>query len=235
MGDKINIQLNLFGPFLKEEDIQKVLDKESSPHLDLIRILLKSFFCIPSESLDKEKLTSYIEITTEDTHIAIVPTSPEISKRLLEPLCSAKRNYCFGDYLATISLCGIVAEMLAILVWKINDIKLKGIDITNKEEKGLFGDTFDRLSQHKRLDILNTMGCITKEQYDKFTYIRKSRNPYLHIWGIGLENEKETTLQVYKKTFQLFKEIIDIGFAEPGKIKVNPLLIKFINKNKPSQ
>lgn len=37
---------------------------------------------------------------------------------------------------------------------------------------------------------------------------------------------KVDALDVFKKSFQLFKEITGIGLADAGTVKVNPLLMK---------
>lgn len=73
-----------------------------------------------------------MEATTEESHAAIVPHTKEIFERITKPLRSAKKYYCLGDYAATIALCGTVTEMLAILVWKINDVRLRGNPITEQ-------------------------------------------------------------------------------------------------------
>ena len=137
-----------------------------------------------------------------------------------------KKCYCLGDFAATIALCGTVGEMLAILLWKINDVRLKGKPITEQDEIGIFGSTFENLNQDKRLKILKTFGHITEPQFASFEVIRKSRKPYLHLWTTNLKNEQSDALDVFKKSFQLFKEVTGIGLADAGTVKVNPLLMK---------
>jgi hypothetical protein len=227
MNKKITVQINFFGPYLKKEDIPKILDpKFSDTILQHERDLFNWFFELPLTALSKEILERYVEATTEDSHTAIVPHTKEIFERLLKPLRSAKKCYCFGDYAATIALCGTVGEMLAILLWKINDVRLKGNPITEQDEIGIFGSTFENLGQDKRLKILKTFGHITETQHDSFDIIRKSRKPYLHLWTTNLENEQADALDVFKKSFQLFKEVTGIGLADAGTVKVNPLLMK---------
>jgi len=227
MGNTITVQINFFGPFLKKEDISKILDpKFSDTILQHERDLFNWFFELPLSALSNEILERYVEATTEDSHTAIVPHTKEIFERLLKPLRSAKKCYCLGDYAATIALCGTVGEMLAILLWKINDVRLKGNPITEQDENGIFGSSFENLGQDKRLKILKTFGHITEIQRNNFDIIRKSRKPYLHLWTTDLKNEQTDSLDVFKKSFQLFKEVIGIGLADAGTVKVNPLLMK---------
>ena len=194
------------------------------------RSMLQGFFEVPFNALSQEILKRYIEVT-ENLHMSIVPHTEEIHERLLKPLKSAKKSYCLGDYPATIASCGIVGEMLAILLWKINDVKLKDNSITKEDEKGLFGSSFEKLGQAKRLKILKTFRHIDDEQYSNFITVKDSRRPYLHLWTADLKNEREIALNVFKKSFQLFKDITDVGLVDAGTIKVNPLLLKlFENK-----
>ena len=233
MSQKITVQINFFGPYLKKEDIPKILEqKPTGAFFELQNDLLKYFFDFPLPALSQEILERYIETTTEESHTPIVPHTKEIFERLLRPLKSAKKNYCLGEYPATIALCGVVGEMLAILLWIINDVRLKGQPITEKEEAGLFGKCFEKLGQDQRLKILRTFGHINEQQYNSFDLIRRSRRPYLHLWTTNLTNEKEEALDIFKKTFQLFKEVTGIGLADAGSVKVNPLLLKlFENQN----
>jgi len=227
MSKTITVQINFFGPYLKKEDIPKILEpKFSDTILQRERDLFNWFFELPLSALSNEILERYVEATTEDSHTAIAPHTKEIFERLLKPLRSAKKCYCLGDYAATIALCGAVGEMLAILLWKINDVRLKGNPITEQNENGIFGSSFENLGQDKRLKILKTFGHITEAQHNNFDIIRKSRRPYLHLWTTDLKNEQADSLDVFKKSFQLFKEVTGIGFADAGTVRVNPLLMK---------
>lgn len=225
-NNKITIQINFFGPYLKKEEIPQVLAKTNYPWIESHISLLEFFFDLPISALSSEILERYVEITTKETHISIVPHTKEIFERLLKPLKSAKKNYCLGEYSATMALCGVVGEMLAILLWKINDVRLKGQPISAQDEKGLFGKTFEELGQEKKLRILRTFGHIDEVQYADFCSIKKSRNLYLHSWSSDFSKEKEEALAVFLKTLQLFKQITGIGFADAGKVKINPLLFK---------
>jgi len=238
MRQTIRAQINFFGPYIKKEDILKILDPKAKgtlydigPLYDLERNQLELFFDLPSVAISKEILKRYIE-ATEESHIAIVPHTEEIFERLLRPLKSAKKNYCLGDYSSTIASCGIVGEMLAILIWKMNAIKLRGQQMTEKDEIGLFGRSFERLGQERKLDILITFGQINEIQYNNLNTIRNNRRPYLHWWSANLKNEKKDALDTLKKSFQLFKEVTDIGLADAGTVKVSHLLLKFLNSQK---
>ncbi len=230
MSELITVQINYFGPYLTKEDIPKILNPMlANTILEHQSDLLNSFFGLPISALSLEILERYVEVTDNGLHTAVVPHTAEILERLLKPLRSAKRSYSLGDYVATIALCGIVGEMLAILLWKINDVRLKGSQITEKEEKSLFGRTFEMLGQEKKIEILKTFGHIDDMHYQLFKDVKDSRRPYLHLWTADFTKEKEDAMDVFQKTFQLFKDVTGIGLADAGTVRVNPLLMKLFN------
>jgi HEPN domain-containing protein len=158
----------------------------------------------------------------------IVPHTAKIFERLLKPLKSAKRNYSLGDYLATVSTCGIVGEMLTILIWEINDVRLNNKPLSKSMEKVILGHSFEeRLSQDRRLKILKAFGLISESQYQELNSIREIRNRYLHSWKEESLNEKKDAFDTIKYAFRIFREITGIGIGdEPGTIKINPKLLK---------
>lgn len=50
----------------------------------------------------------------------IAPAQSTILQKLVSPLKQAIGNSCLGDSLAVIALCGLVAEMAAVLLWEIS-------------------------------------------------------------------------------------------------------------------
>ena len=52
----------------------------------------------------------------------------------------------------------------------------------------------------------------------------------MHLWTTDLKNEQTDALDVFKKSFQLFKEVTGIGLADAGKVTVNPLLMKLFQQ-----
>lgn len=229
--NKIDIQINYFGPFIVGDDIDDFLnEKFIKPEMVWSRELMESFLGIPVNSISRDILKRYTEITVKDSHTSIVPHSEKIAQKLLEPLKSAKRSYCFGDYLATIALCGMTAEMLTVLIWEINDIKLRGKKLSKKQEKQLFGEKFIKLIQYRRLEVLKTLRLISNDQFEIFDDIRDKRNKYLHSWTINTKGQQNDALDMFKGVSNLFMKITDIGIGDPGKVKVDQRVLDYLNK-----
>jgi hypothetical protein len=226
----IKVQINYFGPHVDLEDIANIFNPDiAQGERNNIQVtLLESFFELPINALSHEILRRYVEVSSAYFHMPIVPHTEKIFERLLKPLKSAKRNYSLGDYIATVSTCGIVGEMLTILIWKINEIKLNNKPLSKNMEKVIFGHSFEeRLSQDRRLKILKTFGLINERQYQELDSIRGIRNRYLHSWEEKILNEKKDAFNSLKYSFGIFRDITGIGIGdEPGTVKVDPKLLK---------
>lgn len=218
MGKDILVQINFFGPVitnLADEDIPKLINGELKPVAEIYKILLESFFEFPLSALSVPIIKRYMEVTTKEIHSSIVPSTEQLHVKLLRPLSSAKRNYCLGDYLATIAVSGMIAEMLTGLIWVMHG---------DSKEK-INGKRFDDLSHAKRINLLLSEKIIPKLLYDDFDFIKKIRNKYLHSWKADFSNEKKDAMASVKKAFKLYKKVVQVS-QKGGKVAINPLLLK---------
>ncbi len=159
-----------------------------------------------------------------------MPHSSKLFERLISPLKSAKRSYCFGEYLATIELSAHVGEMLSQLAWKMTPVTHNQKRMTDEFEKNVFGRSFEKLGQDRRLKILRAFGAISEHQYNDFTKIKNERRIYFHLWSKCTENIKMDSLSSYKGALRLIRDILQVGISqqEPGKVTVNPLSVKYL-------
>ena len=102
--------------------------------------------------------------------------------------------------MATIALCGIVSEMLSMLVWLVNKNKFKveGIEISETEEENIFGRQIHKQGQERRVKILKGLHFIDDISKGLFSEIRNVRKRHLHLWGSDTRKEEEddSTLQL---------------------------------------
>src|SRR6266487_2906542 len=111
---------------------------ESNPSVESVL----RFLCPPESRSDLPILIArYREISREDVRLSIVPIEERISDKLVAPLRHAKASYMVGNFLATLALCGMVAEMLALLLWEMTEIPINRQRMTSQEEENLFGRT----------------------------------------------------------------------------------------------
>lgn len=142
------------------------------------------FLCPVGESVDIEKLLArYREISTEPVRLFLAPAEQRILGKLIWPLRNAKASFMVGNYLGTISLSGMVSEMVAMLLWEMTDAQINGRPMTEADETSLFGSKFEKLGQMRRVEVLSTYGVIDEKTKSDFDKIREIRRRYLHLWS----------------------------------------------------
>lgn len=139
--------LELDEPFFRDTD-----ERELAAQLFL------KFMSTPGmESNASKLLERYRRISTAHEPLFAVPADPRILQKLVWPLRHAKVVFLVGNYLATISLTGIVAEMVAIFLFDVAVQSSKQELAEVEAQAGLFAATFEKLSQDRRVKVLKTL------------------------------------------------------------------------------
>jgi len=198
----------------------------NQPKLDAV----VGFLCPPGMPADLDSLVArYKEISTEPVRLFAAPAEPRILEKLVWPLRHAKGSYVIGNYLAVIALSGMVAEMVAILVWEIGEITLGDHPMATAEQKALFGTTFERLGQERRVKILAAYDMIDEEAVNRFDTVRKIRRKYLHVWSQDHDALPTDSKTCFHAAVALVTSIIGQDIKD-GKIVLNPRLVKYLEK-----
>jgi len=157
------------------------------------------FACPPDIKSDLDTLVSrYKEISNERDRLFAPPAEDRILNKLVWPLRHAKASYMFGNYLATISLCGMVGEMLAILLFDISEPKINDKTMDEEDQKYLFGSTFEKQGQYRRVEILQSLNFIDDGLKNSFDLIRTTRKKYLHFWSQDHESLPNDAINAFK-------------------------------------
>lgn len=153
---------------------------------------------------------------------------------MLSPFKSAKRCYCLGEYLAAIELCAHVGEMLAQLLWAMSPITHNQEPVTTDFEKAMWGSTFEKLGQDRRVKVLEAFTALKTDHVEIFNFLRTTRRKYFHLWSESTEDIQEDAKNCFIRLTKLVKEILqmDISPTEPGKITVNPMLSAYLERTK---
>ena len=107
---------------------------EAGPDADSILRML----CTPGLDSAVPSVTQrYREISTESVRLFAAPNDQGILEKLVWPLRHAKAGYMIGNYLGTIALCGMVAEMAAILFFEIAELEVDGKPLDESAQKQL--------------------------------------------------------------------------------------------------
>ena len=128
-GKLFKVWLNPLQLIDVDEPWSRVSEKELKPE-DLIK-----FLCTPGIECDEKGLIQrYQEISQEKKRLFAAPAEERILEKLVWPLRHAKASYMVGNYLGTISLSGMVSEMVAMLFFEMSDLSLNNRPMNNNDE-----------------------------------------------------------------------------------------------------
>ena len=189
-------------------------------------------FCCPinTDSSIPALVDRYKSINAEKRRLFAAPMEPRILDKIIWPLRSAKSACMLGNYIGCISLCGMVAEMLAMLIYEISDFFVNGKLMTTEQEKSVFGCKFEKLGQDRRIKVLNAYKIIDGELKNKFDLIRNTRKKYLHLWSHDHDCLYADAIKLYSVSVEIAVHIIGQDIHD-GKISLNPRLIEYLKKN----
>ena len=186
------------------------------------------FLCEPGTSVAPGALADrYRQITSMETRLFAPPSEARILEKLIWPLRHAKASYMLGNHLATISLCGMVAEMVAVFAFELAEVRLNQNQMSEAEQRALFGRTFEALGQARRIQILRAYGLIDDKVKAHFDLIRTTRRGYLHLWSHEHAGGERDAKRVYKAATALVAVVIGKDIKD-GLLVLNPALIRYI-------
>jgi hypothetical protein len=224
-NDKIvSISLNPLAFIEVDEPWASTLKKEPT-----IESVIK-YLCAPETPSDLQSIVNrYKEISTELQKLFYVPNEERMIKKLVWPLRNAKASYVLGNYLGTIALCGMVAEMVTLLKYEVSKILINDHPITEKEEETLFGRSFERLDQIRRVQVLRTYGLISDDLKSHLDLIREKRKIYLHYYSADEANIAGDALKVFHSAVSAVAEIIGQGVKD-GKLALDQAILDYLEK-----
>lgn len=139
------------------------------------------FECLCAEGIPRDLKSvaeRWRELSNENKRLFAPPAEPKVLAKLVWPLRQAKANYVLGNYLATISVCGAIGEMVAMLIWDIADDSAK--EHQKMKRKGV---VFEHLGQKERVQDLARCKLIDEEARRDLTLLRETRRKHLHAWS----------------------------------------------------
>lgn len=189
-----------------------------------------SFLCPPGTPTDAATLVErYKQISTEQVRLFVVPNEPRILEKLVWPLRHAKASYVVGNNLAVVALCGMVSEMVAMLFWHLAEANLNGRPMNDNDEAALFGSSFEKLGQERRVRVLASYGVINSQVKQMFDTIRQKRRRYLHLWSQDHQRISEDAVACFHAAVGLAVAVMGLGMNDGATI-LNPKLVKYLEK-----
>lgn len=226
----INVVLNYLGVPVPMEYLDRLADGADHSG-DFEYRMIRHVLDLPPEHAARDVLERYVEVSGKETYTAIFPHTDKLFDRILVPLKSSKRMYCFGEYLACIELSAHLGEMLALLLWQITPIALNGKRMDAAAEKSLWGSEFEKMGQEKRIDVLKVFGAISDGDAQILDFLRATRRKYFHFWSTGTERIRDDALQCFLRLTMAVQNILQIQYDNDS-VKLNPLLDVYLAHHK---
>ncbi|MFY9299631.1 MAG: hypothetical protein WAO91_00370 [Candidatus Nitrosotenuis sp.] len=191
----------------------------------VLRYLASETFIPEMDNIKK----AYEYIAKPVTRLFVVPAEYKILEKIIRPLKNALGSYIIGNPFETIALCGTVSEMIAIFLFEINEVYVDGKSLPSDEEFSKNLEEFENFGQKERVKRLYKFGLIDNDIKEKFDFIRKKRNQYLHRLSKTLENAAPDAKEVFDATFEIFMKISGLSVNQ-GKVILNQKIIDYLRK-----
>jgi len=170
---------------------------------------LLDFLVTPGvDASSDEMLRRYREISTGPTQILYAPNDEHILEKTIWPLRHAKSSFMLGNPLGTISLCGTSAEMFAIMMFEMSDFTIGDQPMTTTQQSRIFGRTFEKLGQDRRVEVLRAYGLVDERTQGCFSTIREIRNRYLHLWSVSHDKISTDAVRCFNAATDIAKFVI---------------------------
>ena len=186
-----------------------------------------SFLCPRGTPDDAQSLVERYKRISTGPRLFAAPAEPKILEKLVWPLHHAKASYIVGNNLSVVALCGMVAEMVAVLLWQLAEPELNGQAMAEEAENALLGRPFEKLGQDRRVRILKAYGIIASDVARDFDTIRLTRRQYLHFWSHDHGRLPEDAVRCFHAAIRLVIKAIGQDFSD-GKLMLNPALVKYL-------
>lgn len=178
-------------------------------------------------------LAHYKEIADLLNPIFFTPHHPIINVKILGPLRSSAANFTVGNYVASVALSGMVAEILTVLWFQISDIRVGPDQMDKKAQIELFGQTFDWCNQSRRLKILRRLGIINQDIFDSLEWIREKRNNYVHGFNEPWDDVKNESLGTLSRLCKCIREFLEIRHVN-GAVHIRQRLLDYLDGRLPA-
>ncbi len=146
----------------------------------------------------------------------LFPLAEPIFEKLVWPLRHAKNSYTLGNYVGCIALCGMVGEMVAMLLWDISKVTLQGQSMTTILQRVMFGRTFEKLGQDRRVAVLHGLKLVYDAAKSGFDSLRAIRSKYLHLFSQSHTQVAQDARRAYENALQVVAIVLGQTLADGG-------------------
>ena len=97
--------------------------------------------------------------------------------------------------------------------------------MTETAQRGLFGSSFEKLGQERRVSILHSYALIDDALKTSFDWIRTTRRQYLHLWSKDYDNLSIDAVACYRDALNIVAFVLGQTIRD-GKPVLEPELTR---------
>lgn len=157
------------------------------------------------------------------------PYEPQLHFRVMQPLILAKVSYVLGHDLGCVTSSGIAAEMLTVLQFELTPVSAGGKQLDENAQRCMYGASVERLSQSRRIDILQCLGIWTEAMTAKARELAGLRNKYLHRYRLPEQALKQDAMAAYSNGVELTRLVLGLVSREGG-VAASPELDRYLTE-----
>jgi len=209
------------------------VDQPWAEHLkrDVTLEHILKFACVPGVSRKAEDVVSrYQRISVENPRLFAAPAEARLMERLIWPLRNAKSSFMLGNNLGCISLCGMVGEMAAILIFDLAHLTVNGEPLDDSRQVAIFGSKFEKLGQERRVNVLWAHRLIDDSLQGAFDRIRTIRRSYLHLWSADHAKLEADAVECFKAAVLVVVSALGLS-VDNGKLIFRPQVLEYLKKH----
>lgn len=170
----------------------------------------------------QDVVVRYKEISTDELDLIAVPAQRRVLEKVVWPLKSAKVCYCLGNYLACVAMCGLVGEMVAILV-------LEAKRTQRGEPAWPERDDFEKMGQRERIAKLSSLAIISKRLARNLKELQGIRRGYLHKLSFSHAQLTGDARKAYRSAFHVVQEVVGVKPSkQTAAFQVDPDILRFV-------
>jgi len=143
-------------------------------------------------------------------------------------LKTAISTYIISNPLGTIASCGMIGETMTKFLFKVWNETLQKQPLTEDNQKRLFGGTFEKQFQKRRINVLYELGIIDSSTKSFFDTVNGLRNDYLHIKK-DLTNVDNDAEKIWENTTKMLENTLQMKI-ENKEIWLNKHIAEYLTK-----
>jgi hypothetical protein len=124
----------------------------------------------------------------------------------------------------------MVCEMAIIFLFDLATIYATSKPLTTKQQKKIFGSTFEKLGQRERIRKLYKVELLNEELKTDANAVQEIRRQYLHFLSKSYSRIEKDAEDAYKASFRLIKSLVDLPIGNEGKIVIPERLTNYLKR-----